>query len=363
MSSYWQRRQQRADRRLDRDERDVEVRVRDYYNKRLKELERDISSFYAQYGKVDVLEYRDTLQVMDDAARKLLIEDCDQFLELNPWAEEFVNIRKGIYKLDRLEGLKTYARLRLAQAETDSAAGLDKHFEKVASTEANAVTDTFGTSFHVFDDQAIRQFVGQPWSDGKSYSERLWDNTEALARYVEKDLTDALIRGDSYSKVAAQMQKRFGQGARECMRVVRTEGTYVARQAQGAAMEEQGVTEYTIDAVGDERTCNICGTISGETFTFEEAVVGENYPPLHPNCRCQINPAVEDWDEWLRKRREDRRSAEKVVQRLQDDSKKLPKVAGFSAGVPMGFDKANGGRVNPGYAYVDHILEEADATE
>ena len=42
---------------------------------------------------------------------------------------------------------------------------------------------------------------------------------------------------------------------------------------------------------------------------FDEAEVGVNYPPLHPRCRCFVNPAVEDWGEWVRKRREERRQA------------------------------------------------------
>ena len=37
--------------------------------------------------------------------------------------------------------------------------------------------------------------------------------------------------------------------------------------------------------------------------------MGVNYPPLHPRCRCFVNPAVEDWGEWARKRREERRQA------------------------------------------------------
>lgn len=33
-----------------------------------------------------------------------------------------------------------------------------------------------------------------------------------------------------------------------------------------------------------------------------------SHPPIHPRCRCEVNPAVEDWDEWLRRRRAERRA-------------------------------------------------------
>ena len=32
--------------------------------------------------------------------------------------------------------------------------------------------------------------------------------------------------------------------------------------------------------------------------------MGVNFPPLHPYCRCQIAPAVEDWDAWQQKQEE-----------------------------------------------------------
>lgn len=57
-------------------------------------------------------------------------------------------------------------------------------------------------------------------------------------------------------------------------------------------------------ARGDERTCDTCRAVSAQShrapLSFDEARPGENYPPLHPRCRCDVNPAVDDWVEWLR---------------------------------------------------------------
>ena len=57
-------------------------------------------------------------------------------------------------------------------------------------------------------------------------------------------------------------------------------------------------------ARGDERTCGTCRAVSAQShrapLAFDEARPGENYPPLHPRCRCDVNPAVDDWSEWLR---------------------------------------------------------------
>lgn len=311
--SYWTDRMERADRRLDRAEESMDRRLKRFYERELKALEKEVAAFYARYGEDGVLRYRTMLQSMDQSDFDLLMQDCDEFARQHPELADLVEIRKDIYKLDRMEGLQAYARLHLARAAAESAEGLGEHFKDAATEAQRAVSDAmgYGDSFHIYDEQAIAQFVGQRWSDGQSYSEKIWADTGKVAQYVQKDLVDALIRGDSYARLAEQMRKRFGQSEYNVMRVIRTEGTYVARQAQGAAMRDQGIDSYYIDAVGDERTCDECGHADRDShddpYPFEGAVVGENYPPLHPNCRCQVNPGVADWDEWLRRRRAERR--------------------------------------------------------
>lgn len=172
----------------------------------------------------------------------------------------------------------------------------------------------YGSSFHAYDDDAVRQFVGRPWSDGESFSEKIWKDSAKLAEYVNGDMAKAIVRGDSWQKLRREIATRFeDQSASNIMRVVQTEGTYVARQAQGAELQREGFEDYFVDPLDDSRTCASCRSIGrrshDEPFRFDEAEVGVNYPPLHPRCRCFVNPAVEDWGEWARKRREERRQA------------------------------------------------------
>lgn len=48
------------------------------------------------------------------------------------------------------------------------------------------------------------------------------------------------------------------------------------------------------------RTCRSISKLSHERpFRFEDAKPGENYPPLHPRCRCEVNPAVDDWADFI----------------------------------------------------------------
>ena len=313
--TYWQRRQRRSDERMAKRERAMEERVRRVYERQLRDLEREIADYYERYGVDGVLRYRDMLQTTDEADRRLLIENCEEFARQHPELADMVEIRKSIYKLDRLEGLRASVRYHLAQATAEATDGLDVHFAQDAADAMNAVAETmgYGSSFYSVDSEAVRQFVGTAWSDGKSYSDSIWEDARKVASYVERDLAKALVRGESYQRLCREMQRRFeGQSVSNIMRVIQTEGTYVARQAQGAEMRREGFEEYFIDPLGDKRTCEECrrlGRQSHETpFRFEDAEVGTNYPPIHPRCRCEVNPAVDDWEEWARRRRAEHRA-------------------------------------------------------
>lgn len=324
--TYWLRRQRRSDERMARRERSLEGRVRRVYERQLRDLEREIADYYERYGEDGVLRYRSMLQTMGDADRRLLIEDCEEFARQHPDLADMVEIRKSIYRLDRLEGLRTSVRLHLARATAEATGGLDEHFAEDAADAMNAVAETmgYGSSYYSADSEVVRQFVGTAWSDGKSYSDSIWEDARKVASYVERDLSKALVRGASYQSLCREMQRRFeGQSVSNIMRVIQTEGTYVARQAQGAEMRREGFEEYFLDPLGDERTCDECRRLGRQShdapFRFEDAEVGVNYPPIHPRCRCEVNPSVEDWDEWLRKRRAERR-AQAAASEVSDEA-------------------------------------------
>ena len=57
--------------------------------------------------------------------------------------------------------------------------------------------------------------------------------------------------------------------------------------------KEAGVEYYEYLAVGDDRTSEECMDLNGKIFRLDEARVGENFPPMHPNCRCTIIPVMD----------------------------------------------------------------------
>ena len=320
MDSYWHQRQTLADAAMEKDERALSVRVHNAYESELRRLNREIAEYYQRYGENGVLEYRRLMETMDPKDRELLIRDCDEFLRQHPDMQSIVDVRKSIYKLNRLEGLQASARLHLYQATGDVVHRIDNHIMRQSLRGANTAAEAmgFGRAFYSMDSDAVRRFVDTAWTGDASYSQRIWDNTETLASYVAQDMSKALARGDSYQRIAKALEKRFVDVPQSSlMRLVYTEGTYVSRMAQVEELKREGFDSYTIEVVHDERACEECEGVSGSTFRFEDMQVGVNFPPLHPYCRCQIAPAVDDWDAWQARQEElGQRRAEKTLERI-----------------------------------------------
>lgn len=319
MDSYWHSRQTLADAAMEKDERALSIRVHNAYESELRRLNREIAEYYQRYGENGVLEYRRLMETMDPKDRELLICDCDEFLRQHPDMQSIVDVRKSIYQLNRLEGLQASARLHLYQATGDVVQRIDNHIVRQSLRGANTAAEAmgFGRSFYSMDSDAVRRFVDTVWTGNTSYSQRIWDNTETLASYVAQDMSKALARGDSYQRIAKALEKRFVDVPQSSlMRLVYTEGTYVSRMAQVEELKREGFDSYTIEVVHDERACEECEGVNGSTFRFEDMQVGVNFPPLHPYCRCQIAPAVNDWDAWQQKQEElGQRQAEKAAKK------------------------------------------------
>jgi len=94
------------------------------------------------------------------------------------------------------------------------------------------------------------------------------------------------------------LYKRIEMKSRTAARLVRTEITAAAAEGELQALkdkeEEFGVKmRYRFYATLDERTCPVCGELDLQDFDPADAKEGENKPPMHPNCRCVIQPAMD----------------------------------------------------------------------
>lgn len=72
--------------------------------------------------------------------------------------------------------------------------------------------------------------------------------------------------------------------------LLRTESDTAQAEASLNVYEEAGVPRYRYNAMLDGRTCDVCKGLHGKIFPVSKKQPGENFPPIHNNCRCYIEP-------------------------------------------------------------------------
>ena len=320
--TYWQRRQKEQLKALEKSEKALMQRLTEYYRDEYAKLDKEIASFYSKYGVKKIIEYRMLLEDLSPQDRSLLIKNIEDFKEKYPNLKHIVPIRENIYKLNRLEGLQLSIIMQQAEIGTVNEQAVRRHLENLALKNANSVAELlgFGKNFYFENSDIIKNFVGVKWCDGKNFSQRIWENTDKLARYLTTDLAQGFARGESYEKLTTQIGKRFIDVAkRDIYRLVYTEGTYIMAESSAKPFEND-FESYRLSTVGDGKVCPICTSVAENVFRFADREPGVNFPPMHPMCRCTFEIVVDDWNKWLddyEKKHSD--SGKQLMNRLNSD--------------------------------------------
>lgn len=290
---YWKKRQTQLWNNLERDENVLKDKMAKYYEQELASLEKEIGSYFAKYGKDNVIQYRDLLQEVSDAERDKIYRNFEGFVENYPQYENLVPIRNSIYKLDRLQGLE----LSIKQQQLEiGAIEIDELTNHLAKTFKDNYQETAKVMGFTHDKLALQTIIDDDWINKSNFSESIWGNKDKLVNYLVNDFKSGIIRGDSFDKLMKQLRDRFSkQSNYNLSRLLTTEGTYVANQAMMKPFEDSGLyDEYEFVAVIDSHTSSICKGLDGEKFKIESKQVGVNFPPMHANCRSTFAMVIPD---------------------------------------------------------------------
>ena len=105
-----------------------------------------------------------------------------------------------------------------------------------------------------------------------------------MTETLRKELASGFIDGSSIQKMVKRIDDALGKGKYVTQRLVRTEAKYFAQQAQLMSYKKLGIDEYYYKGAG----CPKCAPLDGKKFRIEDAEVGVNCPPMHPNCKCRV---------------------------------------------------------------------------
>lgn len=285
--SYWRKRNEQWMKSQDVRDNRFFASLRKDYQRTAKEIEKDIASYFASYGKDDVIEFRVLLQDLSKKDRDLLFQDMDSFAKKYPEYEHLMPVRKSVYKLNRMQGLHYSTQMKLLELGAIEQKELQAYLTSVYGANYMNVMKELGLG-EVFDsisDNVIKQTIRRRWVNNENFSNRIWGNKDKLLNHLTTKFRDGIARGDSYANMSKAIMERFSVAEYDARRLIWTESSFVLNQSHMKAYKDIGVKEYQIDAIIDSRTSDICKSMDGKVFEFKDAVVGETFPPFHTFCR------------------------------------------------------------------------------
>ena len=129
-----------------------------------------------------------------------------------------------------------------------------------------------------------------------NFNDTLWTHQEELKSLLHQQLTTGMIQGKNPKVLARDIKKAFDVATWKAERLMRTEMARVQIQAAEATFEANDVEKVEFIANHkDGKTCETCKRKDGKVINVKDIdkEIGNNAPPLHPNCRCALAPYVD----------------------------------------------------------------------
>lgn len=298
--SYWLKRSEELDKVATKVEKEVMKELSALYRDAFRSIEKDVNDFVMKYAvdhKLDYTTVTQTLTPIDLAEYNQRIEEL--YAMYRDTGSEYIKIEidrlNARAKITRLQALQDAINVELTKVTHEYQMTLEDTLIGLFTEQYKEVSELLGIMAPVINREAIKTIIEYPYA-GKMFSDRIWDNKDALVKHIKQNLTAGIIRGDSIQKMSRQLKKDLNVLYYQAERLVRTETNYAMNQGHLKGYEDSGVVEkYEFLAAIDSRTSKLCKNQNGKVYKLSEAVVGVNFPPLHPHCRSTVVPVLEDW--------------------------------------------------------------------
>lgn len=156
------------------------------------------------------------------------------------------------------------------------------------------LSNTVNGTFELYSYNAKRKEVKKIIEDhykGMHFSDRVWDNENAVAKHMKKEIEDFIKGKTSINKIKKNVESLFNTSAYNAKRLTDTEISRCANSAFDRFAEEVGIKKVRYNA--ELEACPICKPYDGEPFDFDKKLD----LPRHPLCRCYYDIADENYIE------------------------------------------------------------------
>lgn len=301
---YWEKREKARLENSLKDVAKVEKLLKREYAKAMKEIRKEIDSLYHKYAKDNKLSYFEAnrnlmssefkvwrMDLKDYIKQIELTNDKQLLLELNALAmkSRISVLEEKLYQIDKY--IDEIHRTTLESTTTLLTDTLSNEYYR--SIYENHKYVGVGSSFAHIDHKLVQEIISFPWS-GSDYKTIINKSRYITKQTIRSEITQMIIRGEASDKVSKRVSKTLDTSISNASRIINTEHAYVCGQADRLAYEELDVKEYQYLATLDNRTSQACKDLDGLIKKVSEAMVGVNYPPLHPRCRSTTVPYLDE---------------------------------------------------------------------
>lgn len=306
MTNYWEARIERLNKETFRNSDKYVRELRKLYEQEMDNIEGKIynhlSKLQEEAGGISLFEAK---KLLNDKELDIFKMGLDGFIKksqgnISPELEKELNIVSRRVRISRLQAMEVELKKTVAGLMSKEDNGLFDELGKAYQSrfykelyELQKITGY--DSVRKISKEDLDIILKDPWtSDGREFSQRIWDRGDKLVNSLKDNLTRNIASGASPKESIKDIESQFNVSKAAASRLVYTETAAISSKATQDSYKRIGVKKYEILATLDLKTSDICRSQDGKTYDIKDYRVGITAPPFHPNCRTDTIPFFDD---------------------------------------------------------------------
>lgn len=300
--TYWRDRELEWKKKRLKDEKQYADEIQEIYANMMDSVGKEIESFFTRYANKENITMAEAKKRVSNIEIEAYQRKAKKYVKEKNFSDE-ANEQMRLYnlamKVNRLELLKANIGLELVAGHDELKSYTGDKLEGAYLEEIKRNASILGDT--VIDNAKMAKTVADSSFKNATFSERIWVNQDQLKNSLSSVLSNALIQGKNPREFIPQIRKKFDVSRCNAERLLRTEIARIQTQAQAESYEANGIDEYEYVACGLKDVCPLCKEMDGKTFKLKDMEIGENAPPMHPNCHCATAPHSDrkEYEKWL----------------------------------------------------------------
>lgn len=309
--SYWKKRFEALEAASNKYGIETYRKIEPAFDSAFRQIESEITLWYERLEKNNGVTMQEARQWLNANELKEFQWDVQEYIKYGrenainqQWIKELENA-SAKYHISRLEALKVRTQQAVEVAFGNELDEVDAMVKKIFTNDYYHSIYEMQKGFNIgweigqIDERKLEKIVSSPWAtDGKHFSERIWNSRTQLVSELHNQLTRTCILGKPPDDAIKVISKKFNTSKNQAGRLVMTEQAYFHSVAQQEAFKELDVEEFEVVATLDNLTSEICQEMDGKHFPMKDYEPGVTAPPFHPWCRSVTVPYFDD--EWGR---------------------------------------------------------------